>query len=77
MPKLDVFVLIRRQQIPLALIWLNEVCVYSCAISLHMVLIQKTFHSDGPAYALPEMFPCLCRLILSLLVEHITSVEAV
>lgn len=38
--KLDLFVVIRRRQIPLALIWLNEVCVYSCDTSLHMVLIQ-------------------------------------
>lgn len=40
MMKLDVFVSIRRRQIPLALICLNEVCVYSGAIILHMVLIQ-------------------------------------
>lgn len=36
--KSDLFVLIRRQQILLALIWLNEIYVYSCVISLHMVL---------------------------------------
>lgn len=38
--KSDLFVLIRRRQILLALIWLNEIYVYSCVISLHMVLTQ-------------------------------------